>query len=171
MYRHLKARFPYMNVKRLKEIVSTDTIFANVTSFEGYTAIQVFFGMTSHVITVYGLRSKSMACHAIEDFINDEGAPWAFRMDGAPEQWSQYVFDLCRKLHVKLTFSEPDYRKQNPVESRVIKYIKHKMDMVMNRSNAPPRAYFHACRYAAEVHNITSDETFRICNSIHSLTW
>ncbi len=45
MRRHLKARFPHMNVSRIDEPVSTDPIFSNCRSiYHGYTAAQVFYG-------------------------------------------------------------------------------------------------------------------------------
>jgi hypothetical protein len=41
MRRHLKSRFQMLRQKRLNEIISTDTYFANEKSIEGYHCVQV----------------------------------------------------------------------------------------------------------------------------------
>ena len=57
--RHIKSRFPFLNVTRIDEAVSTDCMFANCRSiFHGYIAAQVFYGVKLHTIYVYGIRSK-----------------------------------------------------------------------------------------------------------------
>jgi len=70
MRRHLKARFPHMNVSRIDEPVSTDPIFSNCKSiYHGYTAAQVFYGVKSHTIFVYGVKSKGEFPTVYRDFI------------------------------------------------------------------------------------------------------
>jgi hypothetical protein len=44
MIHHLKSRFQMLRHKRLNEVISTDTYFANEKSIEEYHCAQVFFG-------------------------------------------------------------------------------------------------------------------------------
>eukprot|EP00978_Attheya_sp_CCMP212_P042404 scaffold257890_cov31-Attheya_sp.AAC.1 len=53
MRRHLKARNPCFNVKRLDESVSTNPIFSSYRDVSGATCGQVFFGMSSKVFNIY----------------------------------------------------------------------------------------------------------------------
>ena len=76
--RHIKSRLSFMQAKRLEETVSTDPMFANCRSFgHGYTGAQVFYGLKSTQIDVYGFRSKGEFPHRYRDFIKDHGAPSA----------------------------------------------------------------------------------------------
>ena len=54
LVRHVKSRFPWLNRFRLNEKVSTDNMFANCQAVGGETCAQVFYGMTTHCINVYG---------------------------------------------------------------------------------------------------------------------
>jgi hypothetical protein len=56
MLRH-KSRFEMLRHKRLNEVIATDTYFANEKSFEGYHCAQVFFGMTSKMLYVAGMKT------------------------------------------------------------------------------------------------------------------
>lgn len=70
MRRHLKERFPHMNIFRIDEPVSTDPIFSNCRSiYHGYTIAQVFYGVKSHTIFVYGVKSKGEFPTVYRDFI------------------------------------------------------------------------------------------------------
>jgi hypothetical protein len=58
MRRHLKSRFQTLRHKRLNKVIATDT-YANETSIEGYHCAQVFFGMTSKMLYVAGMKTES----------------------------------------------------------------------------------------------------------------
>jgi hypothetical protein len=51
MRRHLKSRFQMLRHKRLNEVLAKATYFANEKSIEGYHCAQVFYGMTSNLLT------------------------------------------------------------------------------------------------------------------------
>ena len=90
--RHVKARFPHLNVTRIDEPVSIDPMFSNCRSIHhGFTAAQVFFGTKSHTSFVYGIRSKGEFPKVYKDFIRDHGAPSALRRDNAKEEQSEVV--------------------------------------------------------------------------------
>jgi hypothetical protein len=59
MRRHLKSRFQMLRHKSLNEVITTDTYFANEKSIEGYHCAQVFFGMTSKMLYVAGMKTES----------------------------------------------------------------------------------------------------------------
>jgi hypothetical protein len=55
--KHVKARFPFLNTRRINEGISTDRLFANCKdSGFGYTSAHVFYGMKTTNIQVYGHR-------------------------------------------------------------------------------------------------------------------
>jgi hypothetical protein len=56
---HLKSLMPWANRTRLNETVSTDTVFASEKDVTGALCAQVFYGLQSHVINVYGMKSES----------------------------------------------------------------------------------------------------------------
>ena len=68
MRKHIKSRAPHLNVFRTDETISTDPLFANVKSiYHGYTCAQVFFGLKSHMINVYGMKPKGSFSDAYRD--------------------------------------------------------------------------------------------------------
>src|SRR5689334_23390430 len=99
MQRHIKSRVPHLNISRIEETISTDPLFANVKSiYHGYTCAQVFFGLKSHMINVYGMRSKNNIPEVYRDFIREQGCPSALRRDNAREEQSEEVFKIHREL-------------------------------------------------------------------------
>jgi hypothetical protein len=77
MRRHLKSRFQMLRHKRLNELIATDTYFANEKSIEGYHCAQVFFGMTSKMLYVAGVKTESEFADVYLDFIRKYGIPSA----------------------------------------------------------------------------------------------
>ena len=89
MRQHKQSRNPFSNVHRLSEPVSTDPIFSNCTSFDPYfTGAQIYYGINSTCIDVYGMKSKGSFHKTYRDFIREEGAPSILRRDSAPEEQS-----------------------------------------------------------------------------------
>jgi len=124
MRRHIKSRAPHLNVFRIEETISTDPMFANVKSiYHGYTCAQVFFGLKSHMINVYRMRSKSNFPEVYRDFIREHGCPSALRRDKAKEEQIEEIMKIHRELFIKDKFTEPYNLQQNPVELRAIKYL------------------------------------------------
>jgi hypothetical protein len=69
MRRHLKSCFQILIHKMLNEVIATDTYFANEKSIEGYHCVQVFFGMTSKMLYVAGMKTESKCADVYLDFI------------------------------------------------------------------------------------------------------
>jgi hypothetical protein len=158
--RHVKPRMPHMNVKRLDEVVSTDPLFSNVKSiYHGYIGAQVYYGVKSHTIFLYGFRSKNEFPQNYREFIRDRGAPSALRRDNAKEEQGEQVAAINREFLVKDQFTEPYHPQQNPVEGNAIRYLKDQVYRILDRTGAPEALWYYAAQYAADVHNICSDST------------
>src|SRR5687767_4121920 len=156
--RHIKSRFPHMNVTRIDETVSTDPLFTNCKSiYHGYTAAQVFYGTKSHAIHIYGIKSKGEFPSTYRDYIRDHGAPSALRRDNAREEQSETIMEINREYMIKDQYTEPYHPQQNPVESNAIRYLKNQIHLLLDRTGAPDSAWFVAAQYVAVVHNICSD--------------
>eukprot|EP00968_Pinguiococcus_pyrenoidosus_P017625 scaffold1773_cov164-Pinguiococcus_pyrenoidosus.AAC.1 len=84
LQRHIKPRFPFLNVRRLRCDVYTDTFFASQMGIHGYTCAQMFYGSDGH-ISVYPMKRKNQFYQALQQFISDHGAPRRLISDGAKE--------------------------------------------------------------------------------------
>src|SRR5210317_597014 len=59
MHKHFQAMYKWFNFNRLQETVCTDTIFVNVPNIGcGSVCAQVFYGVRSKVINIYGMITK-----------------------------------------------------------------------------------------------------------------
>jgi len=65
---HYKPWFPWLNRNRLHETVATDTMFASICNISGATCAQIYWGLTSHFINVYGMRTESKGPRTLDDF-------------------------------------------------------------------------------------------------------
>jgi hypothetical protein len=75
--KHVKARFQFLNTRRINEGISTDRLYANCTdSGFGYTSAHVFYGMKTTNIQVYGHRPGGDGFfNCYRDFCRDHGVP------------------------------------------------------------------------------------------------
>jgi hypothetical protein len=166
MIRHLASRFKLLNRYRLREIVATDTIFSSVRAAGG---AQVFYGLTSHHMDVYGMESKSQFPDVYREFIRDQGVPFGLHRDNATEQKSNVVTQLNRDFDVKESFAEVGYPNQNPVESHAIKWLKRSGERLLNHTGVPDFVWIWAYQYLALVNNWTADSEMEM--SPHQTTW
>ena len=90
-------------------------MFAGTNAIGGYSCAQVFYGMTSKAINVYGMKSKSDFPKVYADFLRNEGIPTVIRRDNAPVEQSQEVTRLNRKYLIKDEYSETQNQQHNPV--------------------------------------------------------
>ena len=160
MTRHYKARAPWLNVVRLDEGVSTDSVFVNCPSLHhGYSGFQPFFGMKSKNINPYGFRKQQRHFPTIyRNFIREHGAPSTLRRDCAMEEQSEEVMAIHRDLYIKDEFSEPYNQQQNPVESQAVKWLKHSSHVVLDKTGAPEGAWYFSVKYLSDIHNICYDK-------------
>jgi hypothetical protein len=116
--RHLKSSFQMLSHKRLNEVIATGTYFSNNKSIEGYYCAQVFFGMTSKMLFVAGMKTESEFPDVYLDFIRQYGIPSALRRDNANSEMSQRVKQMHRDLVIADQWTEPHSPWQNPVEQK-----------------------------------------------------
>jgi hypothetical protein len=108
MRRHLKSRFQMLRHKGLHEVIATDTYFSSVKSIEGYYSAQVFFGMTSKMFHVSGMKTESEFPDVYLDFIRQRGGiPSALRCDNAKSEMSHRVRQIHRDLVIADQWTEP----------------------------------------------------------------
>jgi hypothetical protein len=86
MRRHVRSLLPFLSRKQIDETVATDTFFTNVRDVSGATCAQVFYGITSHFINVYALKTEADGPQAFEDFDRTEGLPNTIRSDNSKMQ-------------------------------------------------------------------------------------
>ncbi|HEY8522855.1 MAG TPA: hypothetical protein VIL14_03760, partial [Nitrososphaeraceae archaeon] len=148
--RHVKSRFPHMNVSRIDEPVSTDPMFTNCKSiYHGFTAAQIFYGTKSHTIFVYGIKGKGEFPKVYKEFIREHEAPSALRRDNAKEEQSETVKEINREYMVKDQLTEPYHPQQNPVESNAIRYLKGQVSHLLDMTGAPDSLWYMATQYVA----------------------
>jgi hypothetical protein len=142
--RHLKKRFQMLRHKRLNQVIATDTYFANEKSIEFYHCAQVFFGMTSKMLYVAGMKTESEFVDIHLDFIRKCGIPSALRRDNLKSEMSQCVKVIHRDLIIVDQLTEPHSPWQNPVELNVAKYFKSHAQVLLDRTGAPDNLWFLA---------------------------
>ena len=158
--RHQKSLFPFLNRKRLHETVATDTFFSKVRDVSGAWCAQVFYGLSSHMLNVYGLRTESQGPQAYEDFARYEGIPTVVRSDNSKMQrWGKELQDKMRKWLVQMEYTEPHHPQQNPAESRAVAWLKQNIKVLRIHTGAPKTVWLWMAKYLADIHNVTADET------------
>ena len=109
MQGHTQALFPFLNWVQLHETVSTDT-FLSIYNISGATCAQVFYGLASHYINVYGLRTESDNVNILEDFAGEEGIPSIIQSDNThSEQLSKSWLKRLREWVSGSEFTDPGY--------------------------------------------------------------
>jgi hypothetical protein len=107
MRHHLEILFQTLSHQRLNEIITTDTYFANEKSIEGYHCAQVFFGMTSKMLYVAGMKTESEFAGVYLDFIRKYVIPSALRRDNSKYEMIQRVKDIHSDLIIDDQWTEP----------------------------------------------------------------
>ena len=130
--------------KRLKEMVATDTYFANTKSIEGFFCSQVFFGCESRLLCVVGMKTESEFPEAYQDFLKTHGIPSILKRDNANAETSALVKDINRKYCVADAFTEAYNPQQNAAELNGVRFLKSHSRVLMDRSGAPDNLWF-AC--------------------------
>jgi hypothetical protein len=160
MRRHVKALFPFLNRKRIDETVATDTFFSSQRDVSGAHCAQIFYGLRSHFMNIYPLRTEADGPQAFEDFARYEGLPNVIRSDNSKMQrYSQKLLTRLREWLVAAQFTEPHHPQQNPAELRAIRWIKKNIQLLRIRTGAPESVWYWMAKYLVDIHNVTADET------------
>ena len=156
--RHVKARFPQLNRRRLAETFSTDTLFSSEKALGGITCAQLYCGNASMYTSIYGMTKESEGPGTLEDFIRENGAPDCIRSDNSKMQTGQKWIDVLRKFAIGSEHTEPKHPQQNPAERR-IKTVKSTTRKVLDRSGAPEYLWYMCMLYVTYLLNRVAVET------------
>ena len=153
MKRHLKSRYPALNIPRHHEPVATDTIFSHTPPADsGVKQAQVFVGRDSLVADTYPMKSGKQFVNTLEDNIRRQGAMDKLLSDSANTEISNEVMDILRAYHISNLHSEPYHQNLNPAEWR-LRTIKAWTNTVMNRSGAPANSWLLCLIYVCYLLN------------------
>ena len=151
-----KSHFPAANVKRRREKVATDMIYANTPAMDnGSKVAQLFIGRDSLVASVYPIKGSEWFVRSLWDVIKKWGAPTVLVSDSAKNEISHKVKDVLRYLMIDYWQSEPKHQGQNFCERRY-QNIKHNTQNVMNKLNVPGWAWLLCITYVCFVMNRTA---------------
>lgn len=147
---------PAMNVLRRKEGIATDTVYSDVPSIDGgETIAQIYVGVDSEVLDVYGIKTEKQFVKTLEDNIRQRGAPLRLISDSAAVETSARVKDILRSLVIKDWQSEPYHQHQNKAE-RKYQDLKRVARTIMDRTGAPAHTWLLAFMYVAFILNRTA---------------
>jgi hypothetical protein len=123
MSTHLRASYrapnPAMNIPRRNKDILTDYVYSDVSAIDdGSTGAQVFFGRTTHVGDVYGMKSESHFPNVLQENIRHRGAPNRLISDSAAYETSKRFQIILNDLHIRDWQSEPHNQHQNPAKRR-----------------------------------------------------
>jgi hypothetical protein len=82
-------------------------ILFSTKSIEGFYCAQVFFGMTSKMLYVAGMKIESEFPDVYLDFIRQHGIPSALRREHAKFEMSLRVYQIHRDLVITDQWTEP----------------------------------------------------------------
>ena len=153
MRKHIKSRFPALNISRRSEPVATDTIFSDTPAIDsGVKIAQLFIGKHTLVADIYPMRSEKQFVNTLEDNIRKRGAMDKLISDYAKVEISYKVQDILRMYHIKDWQSEPYHQNQNPAEGRY-RTIKAWTNTIMNRTGAPANYWLLCMTYVCYLLN------------------
>jgi hypothetical protein len=143
--------------KRLNKVIATDTYFASEKAIEVYYSAQVFFGMTSKILHVAGMKTESEFPNVYLDFIRQYGIPSALQRDNAKSEMSQHVRQIHRHLVIAEQWTELRITWQNAAELNGAKYLKSHAQILLHRTVAPDSMWFLVQDYLEHVHNLSAN--------------
>jgi hypothetical protein len=170
MRRHLKSRFPALNVQRRNEPVATDTVYSDTPAVDdGSTSAQIFIGRESFVADCYGMKSDKEFVNTLEDQIRRRGAMDKLISDRAQVEISKKVQDILRAYRIADWQSEPYHQNQNFFE-RKYGTIKEYTNNIMNRVGAPAYTWLLCLVYVCALLNHLSSPTLGGATPLTALT-
>ncbi|MGH3055873.1 MAG: hypothetical protein ACRDL7_12945, partial [Gaiellaceae bacterium] len=152
MRQHFKARFPALNVARLREIFATDTFFASTPALGGVKMVQLYVGKTSYFTAIYGMHRETQMPSTLQTFIREWGAPSGLLSDNAKVETESAVGDILNMYSIKDMQTEPHHPNQNPAERR-IKEVKSTTNILMDRTGTPEALWLLCMHYVVYLLN------------------
>ena len=152
MRRHFKTRNRATYVRRLREIICTDTFFASRPAKDGITCAQMYVGKKSGLTQVFGMSSESQFSETLQDFIRKWGAPDVLMSDNAKSETGKKVKKILREYCIKDQQSEAHQQNQNLAESRIGE-IKRSTNIMMDRTGTPDDLWYLCMTYVVYLLN------------------
>ena len=156
--RHIKSRYPQMNVRRINETVASDTLFGSEPALGGFTCAQFFVGLTSDCTDVYPMHTESEGPDALSDFVRMIGAPHTIRTDNSKMQLGDEWKRTLRRMVIKHETTEPHHPWQNYAERRIGE-LKRQVNILLDRTGAPDDLWMLALQHTSYVWNRTALRT------------
>jgi hypothetical protein len=155
--KHYRSRFPGLNVKRMSEIVATDTFFSDtpahgILGHGGATMAQFFVGRSSQITAVFPMGKESQFLSTLEDFVHSHGAPHTLMSDNAKTQIGKQSLEILRKYCIDDAQCEPHHQHQNYAERR-IQAVKKMVNTIMDRTGTPAKYWYLCLEYAVYLLN------------------
>jgi hypothetical protein len=154
-----RSPHPALNVYRRNEDVACDIIYSNVPAiFDGSTAAIIFFGTSSKVTNVHGIKRDNQFANTLEDTIIQRGAPNRLLSDQGQAIISHKVEDILQAFCIDKWQSEPHQPHQNPVERRY-QTVKNATNRILDRTGAPEHLWLLCLQYVYYLLNHTYNMT------------
>jgi len=122
---HHKPWFPWLNHHWLHETVATDMMFSSIPDISSNRCAQVYWGLISHYINIYGMRTESNGPCTLNVFAREKGVPLVMQSNNSRMQWwgSGWLKHMCDWL-CQAKYTEPYHPEQNPAKMQAIKFLK-----------------------------------------------
>jgi hypothetical protein len=115
-----RSPHPALNIYRRNEDVACDIVYSDVPAiFDGSTTAAIFFGTSSEVIDVHGIKRYNQFANTLEDTIIQRGAPNCLLSDRGQAIISHKVEDILRTFCIDKLQSEPHKHHQNPCRTTI----------------------------------------------------
>ena len=135
--------------------MATDTVFSNTAAVDnGRFLTQIFVGHKTLVTDVYIMRTEAEFLTTLQDNVRERGAMDKLLSDRAQVEISNKVKDYLRQYHIQEWQSEPYHEHQNPAERRY-QMVKKYVNVILDRTGAPPETWFLCMQYVCFVLNRT----------------
>ena len=151
---HLRSRYPQLNVTRLHERFSTDTMFSKIQALGGETCAQCYLGLTSKVLEAYGMALESEGPGSLLRFIRERGAMAGLKNDNSKMQTSKKWNSILDQYSIAAETTEPYHPQQNQVE-RKIQTMKNMVMSILDATSAPSSLWLYCLYYVIDVLNST----------------
>ena len=155
---HCKSQFKWSLWNQLNKPVSTNNIKGNTTLHGECKFIQALFGALSFMINVCRMKKQKHFVHPCQDFLWEKGVPSVLRHDQPKNELSEEVMKIHCKLLINDALLQAGNQQQKPVEVHAIQWLKSNATTLMDRSNAPDKAWFDTVEHLALVNNFLTKE-------------
>jgi hypothetical protein len=154
-----RSPHPALNVYRRNEDVGCDIVYCDVPAiFDASTAAVLFFGTSSKVTNVHGIKHDNQFANTLEDTIIQRGAPNCLLSDRGQAIIRHKVEDILLTFCIGKWQSEPHQHHQNPAERRY-HTVKKATNRILDRTGAPAHLWLLCLQYFCYILNHTYNMT------------